>query len=154
MVQAPHHAVAAATLIAAQGWEGRTGDATAIAATLLRKRGPGVPCVFVAELDGRFAGTASLDPHDLPGREDLTPWLANVAVVPALRGRGIGGALVRTVEQAARDAGQATLWLYTSTARGLYLRLGWQDAFRTRVKDTTVDVMRRDLALAPLPPAA
>jgi GNAT superfamily N-acetyltransferase len=67
---------------------------------------------------------------------------------------GAAGALVRTVEQAARDAGQATLWLYTSTARSLYLRLGWQDAFRTRVKDTTVDVMRRDLALAPLPPAA
>lgn len=152
LAHVPHHADAAGALIAAQGW-GR-GDAAALATMLLGKPGPGIPCVFVAEHDGHFAGTASLDPDDLPGREDLTPWLANVVVLPAWRGRGIASALVRRVEHAACATGARTLWLYTSAARGLYLRLGWRDAFKAQVKDITMDVMHRDLALESDAPAA
>jgi hypothetical protein len=51
-------------VIADQGWG--HDDAAALAAMPPGKPGPGVPCVFVAGHDCAFAGTASLDPDDLP----------------------------------------------------------------------------------------
>ena len=45
--------------------------------------------IFVAEEDGRIAGTI------MAGYDGHRGWLYSVAVLPALRGRGIGAELVR-----------------------------------------------------------
>lgn len=142
----PQHARAAAAMVRAQGWANNALDIGDLADRLRAQAGPGVPCTFVAVMDGACVGTASLDAQDLPGREDLSPWLANVVVSDTARGRGIGAALVRRVETAAREAGVAELWLYTRRARPLYLRLGWQDAFTTTAGGKEVFVMRHRLA--------
>jgi GNAT superfamily N-acetyltransferase len=85
--------------------------------------------------------------EDLDSRRDLTPWLAGVFVLPEYRRRGHASALVRHVEGVAREGGFGTLWLYTSSAAGLYARLGWAMAGFEREWQRGVEValMRRDL---------
>jgi GNAT superfamily N-acetyltransferase len=90
-------------------------------------------------------GTASLSRTDLPSRPDLTPWLASVYVDPEFRGRGYASTLVRQVEDLARTASVATLWLFTWTAEPLYARLGWERVGIERHRDQDVVLMMRDL---------
>lgn len=100
---------------------------------------------FVALLDGRPAGTASLAAEDLDERPALTPWLAGVFVLPAFRGRGCATRLVAAVEGACRDAAIPHAWLYTRTAEGLYARLGWRAVEIVERQDKTpVTLMRKD----------
>jgi GNAT superfamily N-acetyltransferase len=100
---------------------------------------------FVLFDGGQPVGTAGLVRTDLETRTDLTPWLAGVYVLPAFRRRGHASALVRAVEAFARDAGVATIWLYTRTAEPLYASLGWErDAIEPHGEHTVV-VMRRAL---------
>lgn len=83
---------------------------------------------------------------DLETRPDLTPWLAALLVEPAFRGRGHESVLVRRAEAFAREAAVPVLWLYTSTAEALYLRLGWERAGLERdAGDGEVSLMRRHL---------
>jgi GNAT superfamily N-acetyltransferase len=100
---------------------------------------------FVLFEDDTPAGTASLAHSDLPSRTDLTPWLASVYVDPAFRGRGHATTLVRKVEDLARAASVATLWLFTWTAEPLYARLGWVRVGTERHRDIDVVLMKRDL---------
>ncbi|MDA8051201.1 MAG: GNAT family N-acetyltransferase [Rhodospirillales bacterium] len=92
------------------------------------------------------AGTASLTPRGLDSRADLTPWLANLYVPPAYRGRGHAQRLVAAVESAARAARVPTLWLVTRSAAPLYARLGWQPVGPTLFHGDPATLMRRDLA--------
>jgi predicted N-acetyltransferase YhbS len=72
--------------------------------------------------------------------------LGLVWVDPALRGHGLGGALVRDAEQAAaaRGARLSVLW---ASRHGLYERLGW------RLADTGVVAEARGTGGGPRPPA-
>jgi GNAT superfamily N-acetyltransferase len=98
-------------------------------------------------LDGEApAGTASLAAEDADSRPDLSPWLASVFVAPEARGRGYGRVLVTAVESAAREAGFATLWLFTDSAAALYAGLGWRDAGTVLDQGRSYALMRRDLA--------
>ena len=81
---------------------------------------------FVLFDHGRPVGTGALIRTDLETRPDLTPWLADLFVEPAFRGRGYATALIRRVEAFALAASVPVLWLYTSTAETLYARVGWQ----------------------------
>ena len=96
--------------------------------------------------DGQPVGTAGLAGTDLASRPDLTPWLAGVIVLPAFRGRGYAAVLVHRVEDAARQAGVPVLWLYTTRAEGLYLRLGWETVGTERDAERDVVLMRRRLS--------
>ena len=64
--------------------------------------------------------------HDLEGREDLTPWLGGVFVLPAFRRQGIGSALCAAVEEHAQRTGVKTLYLFTLDQQSMYARLGWR----------------------------
>ena len=112
---------------------------------------PSFDTCFVAFHGGEPVGTASLVRHDLPGREDLSPWLAGVFVLPAHRRQGHAAALVRRVEAEARRHGFPVLWLYTVQAAGLYARLGWEDAGEERDGESgrQVRLMRRALGVSP-----
>jgi GNAT superfamily N-acetyltransferase len=61
-------------------------------------------------------------------RDDLTPWLCGVYVVPEHRRRGIASELVRHAMQVAKRLGVEALYLYAETdaAEALYRSVGWQ----------------------------
>ena len=90
---------------------------------------------IIAEVDGAFAGMAyyRLFPPEQHGQGYLdpeTPELAN-AVVPEMRGQGLGGRLLRIMAAEAATAGIARISLSVSTgnpARRLYERHGYAPA--------------------------
>ncbi|HYU14659.1 MAG TPA: GNAT family N-acetyltransferase [Candidatus Acidoferrum sp.] len=89
----------------------------------------GERALLVAEdPEGRIVGTVQLllaQPENQPHRADL----AKMLVHRRARRAGLGAALVRAAEGAARDAGKTLLVLDTVTggdAERLYQRLGWQ----------------------------
>lgn len=84
-----------------------------------------LPITLVAHEGPVLLGSASLTPHDLPERGDLTPWLASVYVNPKQRERGIGTRLVHAVEALAAELGFETLHLFTFDRESFYLRLRW-----------------------------
>ena len=101
---------------------------------------------FVLFDGGQPVGTAGLVRSDLEARPDLTPWLAGLFVEPAFRGRGHATALVRRVEAFALAASVPVLWLYTSTAEPLYLRLGWHRVGTEQENGQAVMLMQRFLS--------
>jgi len=85
-----------------------------------------LPIAWVAHSESQVFGTAALRVHDLPGREDLTPWLGGVYVAPQFRGRGIGTALCKAAEQKAKSLLETpTLYLFTLDKQEWYRNLGW-----------------------------
>jgi GNAT superfamily N-acetyltransferase len=84
--------------------------------------------IVMGALDGdSLVGTVQA----VPVESETAPRLASIAklmVAQRMRGRGIGGMLLRAVEQAAAAAGRDILVLDTeehSAAYRLYLRCGW-----------------------------
>jgi ribosomal protein S18 acetylase RimI-like enzyme len=86
----------------------------------------------VADVDGRIAGVIVLIPHD----DHLL--VENVAVAPAMQGRGIGRALMAYAEERAAALWLAELRLYTNQLMtenlALYPALGYIETGR-RVED-------------------
>ena len=83
--------------------------------------------LLVAEVDGEPVGTVQLcmaTAENQPHRADV----AKMLVHRRARRRGVGAALMRGVEEAARSAGKSLLVLDTVTGgdgERLYARLGW-----------------------------
>jgi predicted N-acetyltransferase YhbS len=84
-----------------------------------------IPLTVVAHDNGELLGSASLIPHDMDTRMELTPWLAGVFVAPEHRCRGIGAALVRRVMAEAGRLRVPVLYLYTVHSEKFYASLGW-----------------------------
>lgn len=77
---------------------------------------------------GRIVGTVRLILAGLPNATHRAE-VSKLLVHRSQRGRGTGGALMSTVEEAARELGRTTLILDTQTgspAEGLYERRGWE----------------------------
>lgn len=87
--------------------------------------GARMPYFVVARAAGVPVGCASIVASDLPTRPDLGPWLANVYVHPAWRGRGLGTALTKSAMAYGAEVSDV-LYLYTSGSTALYERLGWR----------------------------
>jgi GNAT superfamily N-acetyltransferase len=112
-----------------------------------------LPIAWLAHEGGRALGTAALRASDLPGREDLSPWLGGVYVEPPFRGRGIASSLCRTVEERAAALGYRRLYLFTLDQRSLYERLGWRTLERAEWRGRAADVMAKDCARSGRSPA-
>ena len=85
-----------------------------------------LPQTFVALIDDKAVGMYQLSmTDDLFGRPDIYPWLINVYVDEAFRGRQICREMMLTVPQNAKNAGIEQLYLYTSHI-GLYEKFGWE----------------------------
>lgn len=85
-----------------------------------------LPVALVAHDGNQVYGTASLREHDLPGREDLSPWLGGVFVGESYRGKGIGLKLCLAVEaRAATMFAGEDLFLFTLDRQKWYARQGW-----------------------------
>ncbi len=74
--------------------------------------------------------------------------LRSLAVVPEARGQGIAHALVASLEDRARAAGQHHIWLLTTTAEEFFERLGYERVKRDAVPDA-VGSCRQFAALCP-----
>lgn len=84
------------------------------------------PFILVAHQDGKFVGTAALFVNDLESRQDLTPWLGGVFVVPDFRGKGVATSLIEKVLTHAKNIGFKKVYLHTEHTAGLYKKLGWK----------------------------
>ena len=81
----------------------------------------------VARLDGRVVATGRLvDAGLVPGLAAREVKVQRMAVLPGLRGRGLGLAVLRGLEARARERGASRVVLSAQvTARGFYERAGY-----------------------------
>ena len=108
----------------------------------LRQHGRGrLPTSFVALLDETPVGSAALVDNDMTDQDALSPWLANVYVVPEQRRRGIGAALVQRVAEEARTLGYRDIYLYTEDQAHFYAGLGWRNIDRRTYRGYLMTVM-------------
>lgn len=105
-----------------------------------------IPTTYVALQEDELLGSATLVEHDMSTRLDLTPWLAGVYIKPQYRGQGVGSALVRHSVGKAADMGVKRLYLYTSSARDFYAKLGWHDVADDYYEGQPVTIMVIDTA--------
>jgi GNAT superfamily N-acetyltransferase len=83
------------------------------------------PAIWVAFEDGKPVGTVGLLRTDLLSRQEFTPWMAVLYVLPAHRGKGIASRLQEHALAEARRLGYPEIFLYTKMA-GFYERAGWE----------------------------
>lgn len=85
-----------------------------------------IPTTFVAIIEDEVVGTASIIENDLDIRKDLSPWLADVFVLPSYRGNKIATKLVERVLEESRKIGLTKLYLFTREAEALYKKINWE----------------------------
>ena len=125
-------------------WAGNPANSVETVARLLRGhlRSGEMPMTLIALQDGEPVGTCTLLEHDVDTEAwpDLSPWLAAVYVLPDRRSQGIGGRLVRTGVEAARQLGVERLYLGAGDRAGFYVQLGWDviDRRQSRGEQTSV----------------
>ena len=100
---------------------------------------------LIAKADGETIGTCLLTESEIEPNHDVSPWLAGLFVAPEHRRKGAGVALVRAIEDQARQRGFSRLYLYTIAAVGFYARIGWKVLDRTDWKGFDTALMVRDL---------
>ena len=100
---------------------------------------------LVAKADGEPVGTCLLVESEIEPDHDVSPWLAGLFVVPEYRGKGVGAASVRAIEDQARQRELSRVYLYTTHAVGFYKRLGWKVMDRTNWQGFDTALMVRDL---------
>ena len=77
--------------------------------------------------DGSLLGSISLiASDDLPGFEDLSPWLASLYITRRARGAGLGTRLVECVMTEAAVRGHDYVHLFTAGQDAYYLARGWR----------------------------
>lgn len=100
-----------------------------------------IPLTVVA-LDGsEVLGSASLIPHDMDTRMELSPWLAGVYVGVQYRRRGIGAQLVRRIMAEGGRLKLPLLYLYTVHSEKFYAALGWTLLERTSYREQKIVIM-------------
>ena len=87
-------------------------------------RGDGIPALFAAFSGGRPVGVVGLFRADLVSRQDLTPWMGTLYVIPEYRRKGIALALEEYALDRAKELGFPEVFLYTRLT-GYYERRGW-----------------------------
>ncbi|MDP9238193.1 MAG: GNAT family N-acetyltransferase [Chloroflexota bacterium] len=104
-----------------------------------------LPCSWVAFVDAEPVGSVVLELDGVEPRLELKPDVAGLYVLPSFRNRGIGSALMRACEAAAREFGVPDIYLYTESAETLYARLGWVTIERGDFLGRPVAIMRKSL---------
>lgn len=104
-----------------------------------------IPLTLLAIDEDRPLGTASLVFYDMKDRQDLSPWLAAVYVLPEYRGRGIGSKLVKSIELLSATFEVEKLYLFTPDRESFYARMNWTVLERTRYREKDVVIMMKEL---------
>jgi GNAT superfamily N-acetyltransferase len=112
-----------------------------------------LPLTLVAVRAGRaeksgaaseLVGMVSLKFHDMDTRPDLDPWLGGLLVLPEWRNLGVGTMLMHRATEEARRLNVPRLFLWTASAEGLYLKLGWRAIERTDYCGQRIVIMQKD----------
>ena len=121
----------------------RPGDTLEARTNRLRAEGERgrIPLTVVAHENGQVLGSASLIPHDMDTRLELSPWLAGVFVGTDYRRKGIGAQLGRRIMTEAASLKVPVLYLYTVHSENFYARLGWSLQEHTGYRDQNVAIM-------------
>jgi len=106
-----------------------------------------IPVALVAFEGGEPLGTVCLKVHDMDTRLDLTPWLAGLYVAAPWRRKGIGTALVSSIEKKAHELQVEELYLFTPESAGFYSRLGWHVYERTEYHGYPATIMGKKIVL-------
>ena len=86
-----------------------------------------LPFTMVAvDAAGAVIGAIGLGEYDRAEPRDRGPWVLGMVVDPARRGRGLGRALLRALQERAAEVGHHELWVATGNAAGFYERCGWR----------------------------
>ncbi|OQX29714.1 MAG: hypothetical protein B0D92_02260 [Spirochaeta sp. LUC14_002_19_P3] len=85
-----------------------------------------LPVCFIALGNETLLGTISLKEKSISHNPELTPWCAALLVVPEMRRRGIGSALVSALEREARRRDYRELYMSTDTANSIAEARGWK----------------------------
>jgi GNAT superfamily N-acetyltransferase len=101
-----------------------------------------LPLALVAFAGEQLIGTVSLKVQDLDIRPEITPWLGGLFVIPESRRRGVASLLMQRAVEEARRLNLARLFLWTSSAESLYLKLGWQRVERTDYCGKSIVIMQ------------
>ena len=108
-------------------------------------RSDAMPMALMASCGDEPGGVVFLRKRDLGERQDLGPWLSSLFVIPSLRGRGVGKALARAVEDKARELAYDDLYLFTPNLESYFHRLGWRSLGRGLELGRTVTIMTKGL---------
>lgn len=84
-----------------------------------------LPQTLLAMDGDRLIGSVSLVFNDLPGREDLNPWVASFFVIASERGHGVGGRLLAAAEEVLHTQRIRQAYLFTETAQPFFEKHGW-----------------------------
>jgi GNAT superfamily N-acetyltransferase len=84
-----------------------------------------LPFGVVALRAGVVCGIAALKADSIATHAHLSPWAAAGLVRRDLRGQGIGGQLLRALEERAKVMGFPRIYCGTGTARALLVRSRW-----------------------------
>ena len=106
-------------------WYGPGGQANAENDLRAYANEGGLPVGVVAHRNGQACGVAALKAQSIESHTHLTPWAAAGYVLPALRGQGIGRALLHGLETEAELLGYPHIYCATATAASLLERAGW-----------------------------
>lgn len=105
-----------------------------------------LPTTLIALEHDLLLGSISLIEDDLPGWEHLTPWVASVYVLEQHRGAGIGAFLLDEALQVLHANAVTQAYLFTQSARGFFLRAGWEDFAPAVANGHAVTIMVRTLS--------
>jgi GNAT superfamily N-acetyltransferase len=107
----------------------------------------GLPTVLVAKRAEIFLGSVNLLANEMTIRPELSPWLAQLFVVDAERGSGVGSALIRSVIDHAKNLGFRRIYLYTSgTLPNYYVSRAWRRIEEVEYLGKTRTIMAFDLS--------
>jgi predicted N-acetyltransferase YhbS len=88
-------------------------------------------------------GSVSLVRDDLPGREDLNPWLASLYIMPRFRKRGYGRLLVHEAVRLYGCFGYDRVFLFTEAAQPYFARFGFVAIEGALANGRPVTIMER-----------
>ena len=104
-----------------------------------------LPLALLGFQEEQLVGTVSLKVQDLEIRPEPTPWLAGLFVLPKWRRMGVASILIGRAIEEARRLKLKRLYLWTTSAQSLYLKLGWSEMERTDYCDQQIVIMRRQI---------
>lgn len=124
-VQCPDSIPPVAEMLFKQWFASRAGHTLeGLIAQMRTGRDDAIPVGLIAFVDSVPVGTVSLLERDLEECGDLRPWLAGLLVSPEYRNRGVADALIRQVQEVARELGEREVYLWTEIPT-LYEKYGW-----------------------------
>ncbi len=103
------------------------------------------PAMFVAHNEDTALGSVRLIDDDMDTHPELTPWLASLYVHPDYRHKGIGSALIQTIEDTASKLNFKTIYLFTEDKQTIYQKQDWQIYANEIYYDQAVTIMCKTL---------